>query len=769
MRDGNVDAMENKSLNPTWEIMVQSPILEQNVLQIPSKYKIKLKHGGYFRFAKNSSRIRYCFGYQKCIYIDTYIYNFDDLIEEATSRYPSNRDLVFSIYFLDKYASKQSFIKLDSNEDFQMMLLMYDVEKEITVYVTTDNNLETLSRLNLEISSNVSIQSDETYHSYYSSDSEFEMHIFQEEICSKKTPIIKVNSTFDNVNVFRRALIHHAVINEFAYFLEKSEPTRVTASCIDKECKWRIHASVKQDGITFEVKKLVEPHSCTRSNKGGNKVATQGWIASVVRDKLKSDGYVSPKELQKWVMKNYNVDVSYDKVRRGKEQAYADIYGKWEDSFMKMKDFKEELLRRNPGSVVDIDYEIDGEKKRFLRFFISLIACSEGFLNGCRPYISLDACHLKGRFNGVLVSATSVDGNNSIYPVAYGILESENKKSWIWFLELLKKAIGTPNGLVISSDMQKGLEVAVTQVYPTIEHRECIRHLYSNFKRHFRGDILSRNLWRAARTYSGTEHAKILTEIGETNKEALAYINENHKKIWSRCNFGTACKCDYLTNNISEAFNSWIGELRYKPVLDLLDSIREKIMVRLDTKRRIVNKWKGALVPRVRRYLNRISKNLGEYEVCRSGEYRAEVKYGEKRWEVTLDERICTCRVWQVRGVPCVHASAFIAFTRGDWDSCVDSYFTIEKSKLAYALQIAPMPTKDQWVHIDTEEKIYPPNIKRPPGRPRKNRIKPGDEQKKRHKCGRCGEYGHHQKTCKNAASQDQPSTSKRGRENSTS
>ncbi|KAK1428016.1 hypothetical protein QVD17_16834 [Tagetes erecta] len=377
--------------------MVQSPTLEQNVLQIPSKYKIKLKHGGYFRFAKNSSRTRYCFGYQKCIYIDTYMYNFDDLIEEATSRYPSNRDLVFSIYFLDKYASKQSFIKLDSNEDFQMMLLMYDVEKEITVYVTTNNNLETLSRLNLEISSNVSIQSgqdevddesnnqeeseyslsDESYHSYYSSDSEFEMHIFQEEICSKKTPIIKVNSTFDNVNVFRRALIHHAVINEFAYFLEKSEPTRVTASCIDKECKWRIHASVKQDGITFE--KLVVPHSCTRSNKGGNKVATQGWISSVVRDKLKSDGYVSPKELQKWVMKNYN--------------------------------------------------------------------------------------------------------------------------------------------------------------------------------------------------------------------------------------------------------------------------------------------------------------NLGEYEVCRSGEYRAEVKYGEKRWEVTLDERICTCRVWEVRGVPCVHASAFIAFTRGDWDSCVDSYFTIEKSK----------------------------------------------------------------------------------------
>ncbi|KAI3740672.1 hypothetical protein L2E82_31142 [Cichorium intybus] len=80
-----------------------------------------------------------------------------------------------------------------------------------------------------------------------------------------------------------------------------------------------------QDGITFEVKKMVETHTCTRSNKGGNKCATQGWIANLVTDKLKSDGDVSVMELRKWIMKTYSVDVSYLKVFRGKEQAYTDI------------------------------------------------------------------------------------------------------------------------------------------------------------------------------------------------------------------------------------------------------------------------------------------------------------------------------------------------------------------------------------------------------------------------------------------------------------
>ena len=101
---------------------------------------------------------------------------------------------------------------------------------------------------------------------------------------------------------------------------------------------------------------MVNVHTCTRSNKGGNKCATQGWIANVVIDKLKFDGDVSPYELRNWIMKTYNVDVPYLKVFRGKEQAYTDMYGKWEDSFMKMDGFREELLKWNEGSVVEIDF-----------------------------------------------------------------------------------------------------------------------------------------------------------------------------------------------------------------------------------------------------------------------------------------------------------------------------------------------------------------------------------------------------------------------------
>nr|KAJ0189897.1 hypothetical protein LSAT_V11C800395070 [Lactuca sativa] len=379
---------------------------------------------------------------------------------------------------------------------------------------------------------------------------------------------------------------------------------------------------------------MVEVHTCTRSNKGGNKRATQGRIANVVTDKLKSDGDVSPYELRNWFMKTYIVDVK-------------------------------------EGSVVEIDFELVGGKKLFKRFFICLAACSRGFVSCCRPYIGLDACHLKGKFNGVLVAATGIDGNNSIFPITYCVLKSEKTQSWPWFLNSLKKAIRMPNGLVISSDMQKGLEVAIMNVYPNVEHRECIRHLYSNFKKHFRGDFFNKKLWAATKTYRPTKHDRLLKEISDKNEYAIAYLNTNHKKIWSRSKFGTTSKCDYITNNISKTFNYWIGKLRYKL---------------FDKKRNLVNTWNDTLVPIAKNHLNDIAKNLGEYEVTRSCDNQAEVKYKGTRWEVNLDERKCSCRVWRVQGRPCVHAVAFIAFIRdANWDKYVDPYFTIKNFKAAYA------------------------------------------------------------------------------------
>ena len=95
-----------------------------------------------------------------------------------------------------------------------------------------------------------------------------------------------------------------------------------------------------------------------------------------------------------------------------------------------------------------------------------------GFLEGCRPFIGVDGCHLKGPFRGVLLSTVSLDANNGLFPLAVCICEKETQDSWEWFLNNLKIFLNYPTNrnLTFMSDRQKGVIVAL-QIHFPFAHR----------------------------------------------------------------------------------------------------------------------------------------------------------------------------------------------------------------------------------------------------------------------------------------------------------
>ena len=64
---------------------------------------------------------------------------------------------------------------------------------------------------------------------------------------------------------------------------------------------------------------------------------------------------------------------------------------------------------------------------------------------------------MKGRVKGELLTAIGRDANNYVYPIAWAVVDVENKDNWSWFLELVVDDLDLDSGrgLVLISDQHK--------------------------------------------------------------------------------------------------------------------------------------------------------------------------------------------------------------------------------------------------------------------------------------------------------------------------
>ena len=118
------------------------------------------------------------------------------------------------------------------------------------------------------------------------------------------------------------------------------------------------------------------------------------------------------------------------------------LHGSHEAAYSELPKYCIDIIRTNPGSIaiVECTTEIientENKDQYFKRMFVCYSASATGF-TFCRPVLGLDGTHLKGGFQGILLCATGVDANGSLFPLGYGIVDAENDDNWQWFVKLL--------------------------------------------------------------------------------------------------------------------------------------------------------------------------------------------------------------------------------------------------------------------------------------------------------------------------------------------
>lgn len=81
--------------------------------------------------------------------------------------------------------------------------------------------------------------------------------------------------------------------------------------------------------------------------------------------------------------------------------------------------------------------------------FVCFETIKTGFLDGCRPFVGLDGCHLKGSYGGCFLAVVSLDEDRGVFPLAFGIVEVKCGDSWKFFLVHLLQCIGSGTETVL--------------------------------------------------------------------------------------------------------------------------------------------------------------------------------------------------------------------------------------------------------------------------------------------------------------------------------
>ena len=87
---------------------------------------------------------------------------------------------------------------------------------------------------------------------------------------------------------------------------------------------------------------------------------------------------------------------------------------------------------------------------------------------------------MSGPYGGALFSTTAYDANDSMFPLAFGVMSSKNYEDWLWFLEKLKIVVGNKEVIIIS-DRYPALLHSVPEVFGIENHTYCYHHLKENF------------------------------------------------------------------------------------------------------------------------------------------------------------------------------------------------------------------------------------------------------------------------------------------------
>ncbi|GJR36166.1 hypothetical protein Tco_1211850 [Tanacetum coccineum] len=325
-------------------------------------------------------------------------------------------------------------------------------------------------------------------------------------------------------------------------------------------------------------------------------------------DQVRVNSEILVKEVQDQLQHDLEFHVSVSKAFRAKAKAKREIRGDHVLQYYMLRDYVVELQSTNPNTIVKIAVERNTDPslptRVFKRIYDCLGALKVGFRASRRELLGLDGAFIKGPFPGQCLG-DDID----LHP---------------------------NSNFTFISDRQKGIIPTIKTVFPSVEHRFCLGYIHENMKQGWCGQAYKDLLWRSASDTSVKEFEKCMLEVTYEFRD-------------KQCR----AKSDILLNNICEVFNGKIVGGRDKPMITLLEYIREYFMNRIVNVQSVIDKCTGPLTSIATRIMESIKKEayLMKVQWNEGNKYQVSGLFGDQ-CIVDVMARTCSCRKWELTVIP---------------------------------------------------------------------------------------------------------------------
>ncbi|XP_062118361.1 uncharacterized protein LOC133831977 [Humulus lupulus] len=455
---------------------------------------------------------------------------------------------------------------------------------------------------------------------------------------------------YKDKKLLKSALCYYGMIHNIQFKTKRSEPKEYLVTCVDDNCNWPLRASKFMKTETFKIRKYVKPHTYSLDIiMEDHRKANCNVIGELIKTKYMSIKRVyTPNDIISDMLDDYGVSMGYQKAWRAREKALELARGNQDDLYQKLPIYLHMLKVSNPGTITHL---VTNNKDHFKYMYLAFANSIKGWKH-YRSVIMIDGTYLKTSFGRTLFIASIMDANNNIFPLAFGIGDSKNDSSWLWYNNHLRQR-------------HKSIENVVDNVYPKAFHGACIFHMLNNIKVNFgvHGEDLNINFVKAAKAYRVQSFKHYMHEIDKIDTCIRPYLQNIGYCTWSRCHAPTR-RYTMMTSNIAESINATLKAARTLPVTTMMEGLRSLVQKWVWRNGNEANGTFTQITTDIETMLRENFIRAIKFQVFPVNTLLYQVVVEDKGiFLVNLMEKTCECKRFQQDEIPCAHAIAVFAKT----------------------------------------------------------------------------------------------------------